>query len=140
MPGLSDSQLAVIRTLVDTAPDAAIRSLDIALSADPRPSQAMAEIRDMISAEAGERRARNLVLAPVARLCPRTDPNFEHDVFPARTLSLLWRALKKADPGQFHAAIAQSTSFDPEEGAPAVFGALTALAAAGLASPKISAA
>jgi hypothetical protein len=132
MPGLSDRQLAVIRTLVDTAPDAAIRSLDSALSADTRPSVAMAEIRDMISAEAGERRARNLVLAPVARLCPRTDPIFEYDVFPARTLSLLWRALKQADPGQFHASIALSASFDPEEGIPEVFNALTALAAAGL--------
>lgn len=132
MPGLSDSQLAVIRTLIDTAPDAAIRSLDSALSADSRPSAAMAAIRDMVSAEAGERRARNLVLSPVAGLCPRTDPMFEHDVYPARTLTLIWRALKQADPGQFHAAVALAAEWDPEEGTPEVFDTLTALAAAGL--------
>ena len=132
MPGLTDSQLAVIRTLVDTAPDAAIRSLDCALSADNRPSGAMAEIRDLVTIEAGERRARNLVFAPVARLCPNTEPPFEYDVFPASTLRVLWRALKQADPGHFHAAIALSENFYVEDGIPEAFTALTALAAAGL--------
>jgi hypothetical protein len=132
MPGLSDSQLAVIRTLIDTAPDAAIRSLDAALSSETRADSAMGAIRDLVSAEAGERRARNLVFGPVTSLCPRTAPAFEHETFPHRTLSMIWRALKVADADRFQAAIAVSATWDIEEPVPEVFSELTAMAAAGL--------
>jgi hypothetical protein len=136
MPGLSDSQLAVIRTLVDTAPDAAIRSLDAALASETRADTAMGAIRDLISAEAGERRARNLVLSPIAALCPRTEPAFEHDAFPYLTLTLIWRALKVADLDRFEAAILASTSWSSDEPIPMVFDELTAMAAAGLRAPE----
>jgi hypothetical protein len=136
MPGLSDSQLAVIRTLIDTAPDAAIRSLDAALASETRADTAMGAIRDLVSAEAGERRTRNLVLAPIASLCPRTERAFEHETFPYRTLSMIWRALKAADPDRFRAAISASTTWGSDEPIPLVFDELTAMAAAGLRQPE----
>ena len=51
MPGLTAQQMTVIRTLIDTAPDSAIRSLDAALASEPVEG-AMAEIRDLVAFEA----------------------------------------------------------------------------------------
>ena len=95
MPGLSDSQLAVIRRLVDTAPDSAIRSLDMALAAETE--GAMAMIRKLVNAEAAERKARAMVFGPVMALCPR-QPTLRHDCFPFKTPVALWKALKTVTP------------------------------------------
>src|SRR5690349_2832675 len=88
MPGLNDSQLAIIRRLVDTAPDAAIRSLGIALSAESE--GAMGMIRDLVSAEAADRKARAMVFGPLMALCPR-QPSLRHDSFPFKTPVALWK-------------------------------------------------
>jgi hypothetical protein len=96
----------------------------------------MGLVRDMVSAEAGERRARNIVLAPLAPLCPATPPAFPHQTFPRRALTLVWRALAKAEPGLFQSAVDQSMNWDPEEGTPETFQALIASAAAGLRAPE----
>ena len=131
MPGLSASQLEVIRTLIDTAPDAAIRSLDMALASE-QGETSMGAIRDLVSLEAGERRARSMVFAPVMPLCPKGEPSFEHETFPVRAPTLIWRALKIAEPGRFHAAMVASVSTPDDAGPPLVFDELTAAAAAGL--------
>ena len=59
----------MITTLIDTAPDSVIRSLDLALVAEVGADGAMAAIRDMVSSEAGERRARRIAFAPLAAMC-----------------------------------------------------------------------
>src|SRR4051794_39098330 len=97
MPGLSDSRLAVIKTLIDAAPDGVVRSLDMALSADSSGGP-MAVIRDLVAAEAAERRARSMTFGPVLRLC--RGPTDRHDVFPQRLPAILWKALKAEQPQQ----------------------------------------
>jgi len=106
MPGLSQSQLRVILSLVEQAPDHAIRSLDMALSNET--VGAMGEIRDLVAAEAGERRARHLAFAPVVPLCPKRHPTLPHERFPSQTLAALWRALKATNPDLI--SICQSVS------------------------------
>src|SRR5436190_17159060 len=98
MPGLLDSRLAVIRTLIDSAPDAVVRNLDIALSADASPG-AMASVRQIVGAEAAERRTRSMAFGPILPLCPRT-PTARHECFPNGTVSQLWKALKTDCPGR----------------------------------------
>lgn len=136
MGGLSDSQLAVIQTLIDSAPDAAIRSLDMALASEPRADTAMSVIRDLVSTEAGERRARGMVFAPVMALCPRSEPAFAQQTFPQRAISLSWQALKAMHSDRVQQAMAASLTWSDDDRAPEVFDELCGLAAEGLQSPE----
>jgi len=136
MGGLSDSQLAVIRTLIDTVPDAAIRSLDMALASEPRADTAMSAIRDLVSSEAGERRARGMVFAPVMALCPRGEPTFAQQTFPARAIALSWQALKDVHGDRVQKAMAASLNWGEQEKPPEVFDDLCGLAAEGLYAPE----
>lgn len=132
MPALSDSQMKIIGALIDTAPDSAIRSLDLALAAEPAGGP-MGEIRDLVSAEAQDRRARNIAFAPLTALCPRAPiPGLR--AFPSRTIVLLWRALKADMPDQVSLAVAESMQWDPESDSPATFDNLCTAAARGLRS------
>jgi hypothetical protein len=134
MSGLSDSQFKVIRTLIDTAPDSAIRSLDTALSTE-HGDGAMGAIRDLVSAEAGERRARLMSFGPLSRLCLSGEPLVPHTVFPARILALLWIALKAEAPQNVAAVMAASAAWSQDEADPAPFDALCVAASAGLRVP-----
>ena len=57
----------------------------------------------MIEAEAGDRRARNMVFAPIAPLCAAAGP-FSGLSFPPRALALIWKALKADYPDEVAAA------------------------------------
>jgi hypothetical protein len=132
MAGLNDSQLAIIRKLVDTAPDTAIRSLGMALAAESE--GAMAMIRDLVGAEAAERKARAMVFGPVMALCPR-QPTARFDCFPLKTPALLWKALKTVDPQAIEAVMAACADWRDDEGDVTPFDDLCAEAAAGLRAP-----
>ncbi len=131
MSALSVKQMHVIRTLIDTAPDGAIRSLDQALSSDVVEG-AMAEIRDLVSFEAAERRTRTLVFMPLVALCPRRAPAIPHKTFPHRVLNLLWAALKAYAPEQAAQAQAAALTWTEESDSLPVLDQLCADAAQGL--------
>jgi len=131
MSALSPKQMAVIRTLIDTAPDSAVRSLDKALTANAVEGP-MAEIRDLVGSEALARKARTLVFLPVAPMCPRVTPPNSHKTFPHRTLALLWTALKGYAPDQISLAEAASRHWTDETDPPEVFDRLCRDAAQGL--------
>jgi hypothetical protein len=131
MPGLTAQQTTVIRTLIDTAPDSAIRSLDAALASEPLEG-AMAEIRDLVAFEAAERKTRTLVFQPLAALCPRKAPVSPHKTFPYKTLVLLWSALRSYAPDQASLAQAACLNWTDESDPPEVFDRLCADAAQGL--------
>jgi len=135
MAVLSASQLQVITTLIDSAPDSAIRSLDMALASEAGTEGPMALIRDMVSSEAGERRARRMTFAPLAGLCGSSGSDGSSKALPGQTLALLWRALKTDLPDQVSLAVATSLHADEEEGAE-VYDALCAAAATGLRKPE----
>ena len=132
MPGLSDSQRAVILTLIDSAPDSAIRSLDLALSAETRTEGPMAAIRDLVSAEAADRRTRGAVFSAFIGLCPTGAPAYPRKTFPSGLIAKLWRALKSAAPGDVAQAPADACEWTVDLPAPHAFHRLFAQAAAGL--------
>lgn len=134
MPGLNPKQSMIIRTLIDSAPDKVIRDLDAALGGEHLDG-AMAQISDMVGAEAAERRTRALVFQPLMGLCPKTPPRAQHKTFPARTPALLWAALKAANPDQTSLACASAMNWTDDGDHPDVFDRLCATAAQGLRDP-----
>ena len=102
-----NDRLGVVRALLETAPDSAVRDLDMALRADT--SAALAPVRAMVRAELSDRGVRDVVLAPVALLCaPRAD-GFKQALFPAGALSRAWRTLKALEPDAVTAAVSNLT-------------------------------
>src|SRR4051812_37478914 len=130
MPGLTESRMSVIRTLIDAAPDSAIRSLDMALSADASEGP-MAVIREMVAAEAEQRRTRSMVFGPIAKLCP-AKATMRHECFPTKVLPTLWKALRADRSEAVAAAIAASQAWKNDEIDPTPFDYLVTQAAAGL--------
>jgi len=132
MAGLTTSQLKIIMTLVETAPDAAIRSLDMALAAEAGADGPMAAIRDLVSAEAGERRARRITFAPLSGMCANSVQDGPRKALPRQTLTLLWKALKSELPDQVSLAVASVMQSGEDEEASPVFDSLCSAAAGGL--------
>src|SRR5512135_311270 len=95
MGQISESRLQRVRGLIERAPDAAVHDLVLALSAGVGHDERLARVQRLVEAEAADRRARNLALEPVAPLCAAAGPMTALS-FPARTLSLIWSALKSA--------------------------------------------
>lgn len=130
MAGVAANKLLMVRKLVETAPDAALRSLELALSGPAGGQGALAAVRGLVEDETAARYVRNSVLAPIVPLCARRDA--EQTSFPPRTLTLLWSALKAQAPQQVEDAAARCNPWDLEEGSPEVFGELCKIAAQGL--------
>ncbi|MFT4252140.1 MAG: hypothetical protein QM608_06630 [Caulobacter sp.] len=132
MPALAAHKLQIIRTLVETAPDAALRSLELAL-ANAGGQGALATVRGMVEDETADRYVRNTILSPIAPLCqPRAE---DLPQFPRRALTLLWRALKAEAPRQVAEGAARCNPWDLDNGAPDVFNELCKIAARGLRDP-----
>src|SRR5215469_14226249 len=111
-----NDRLGVVRGLLETAPDSAVRDLDMALRADT--SAALAPVRAMVRAELSDRGVRNVVLAPVAPLCaPRAD-GFKHALYPAGVLSRGWRALRALEPQTVSEVVSSLTLSTADEGHP----------------------
>ncbi|HEY4031935.1 MAG TPA: hypothetical protein VGM25_16435 [Caulobacteraceae bacterium] len=99
-----NDRLGVVRALLETAPDPAVRDLDMALRADT--SAALAPVRRMVRMELQDRGVRDVVLAPVAPLCAPRPDGFKQALFPAGVLPRLWRALRALEPGRVAEVVA----------------------------------
>jgi hypothetical protein len=128
---MSEVKLALVRGLIEQAPDVAIQSLMMALRADSRHDESLTVVQQMIELEASDRRARNLVFAPVAPLCAPAGP-FTGLSFPPRALTLIWKALKEESPDDVIAAKAMAARWGGPDCTPELFDMLCAAAAAGL--------
>jgi hypothetical protein len=131
MGQISDAKLQLVRGLIELAPDDAVRNLLLALSSDKRHDDGLTRVQELVEAEAGDRRARNLAFAPVAPLCAPPGP-FSGLNFPTRTLSLMWKALKQVAPDETAVAKAQADAWRRNDDPPEVFDTLCARAADGL--------
>jgi hypothetical protein len=92
MPGLSESQTTFLRSVFSAAPDAAVSSLQKALSTEVHQG-AMARVVGLVAEEAADRRVRAAVFGPVMALCRPTKSRALR--FPSRTIPLLWTALRE---------------------------------------------
>jgi hypothetical protein len=120
----------MVRKLVETAPDAALRSLELALSGPAGGQGALAAVRRLIEDETAGRYVRNSVLAPIVPLCAARAA--EQTAFPPRTLALLWAALRAEAPRKVDEATARCNPWDLDQGPPDVFNELCKIAAQGL--------
>src|SRR5215472_16512674 len=112
----TNDRLGVVSALLETAPDSAIRDLDMALRADT--SAALAGVRAMVRAELSGRNVRDVVLAPVAPLCaPRAD-GFKQVLFPSGALSRVWRALRTLEPLTVTEAVSSLALGDEDDSFP----------------------
>src|SRR5689334_15375046 len=112
MPALSERKLDIVRTLVETAPDRVVEGLTAAL-ASASGDTALALVRQIVEAEAGDRQVRNLVLLPIAPMCVGDGRDPQRLVFPARVLGLIWRALKAAAPADIREAQRAFDTYKP---------------------------
>lgn len=129
MTAIAAHKLQIIRMLVETAPDSALRSLEMAL-AGVGATGGLAQVRGLVEGETSERFIRNNVLAPIVPLCAVRAPG--QISFSPRTLPLLWKALKGTAPQRVEEASSKCNPWDLEQGSPEVFDDLCKLAARGL--------
>ncbi len=131
MSQLSDVKVMLVKGLIEQAPDMAIQNLLLALRSDSRHDESLGAVQQMIELEASDRRARNLVFAPIAPLCAIAGP-FSGLSFPPRALTLIWRALKEDCPDDVTAAKAMAARWGGPDCTPELFDMLCGRAAAGL--------
>ncbi|HEY0650492.1 hypothetical protein [Phenylobacterium sp.] len=96
MAALSERKIAIVRTLVEQAPDRVVGSLRLAL-AETGDESALGGVKRLVEAEAADRTLRNTILQPIAPMCVAGGDDPAELTFPARTLSLIWRALKDTE-------------------------------------------
>ena len=135
MGQISEAKLGLVKGLIEQAPDTAIRNLLLALTADGGHDASLTSVQRLVETEADDRRARNLVLAPIAPLCAPKG-TFSGLTFPPRTLSLIWKALKAETPGDVAAAKTLLNDWRDADTSPAIFDELCADTAAGLLLAK----
>ena len=128
---LKDAQISAVKALVDQAPDSAVWALETALKND-QSGGATAVIRDLVNAEAVERRACAEVLSPVMQLCGPPANDLVRLNFPPHVPRRLWRALKETSRSEVEHAVAAWLGRAWSETSPPVFDKLCARAAKGL--------
>ena len=132
MSALSERKIAIVRTLVESAPDRVVGSLRQAL-AETVDTGALGGVKRLVEVEVHERTLRNTVLQPVAPMCVGAGHDPHRLTFPSRTLALLWRGLRAADDDELISVVRNLV--EDNAAAHAVVAAedkLTALTAAGL--------
>lgn len=130
MAAIAANKLLMVRKLVETAPDAALRSLELALAGPAGGQGALATVRGLVEDEVAARYVRNSVLAPIVPLCAAREAG--QTAFPPRTLTLLWAALRQQAPKKVEEAAARCNPWDLEQGPPDVFDELCKVASCGL--------
>lgn len=96
MAALTERKIKIVRSLVENAPDRVVGSLRQAL-ADTADESALGGVRRLVEFEVLDRTLRNTILGPVAPMFVGAGDNPRVLTFPARALSLLWRALRQAE-------------------------------------------
>ena len=131
MAALSERKLDIVRTLVESAPDAVVEGLREALAAAGGDA-ALASVREIVGLEANDRHLRNAVLGPLAPMFVGDGADPLRLTFPIRTAGLLWRGLKALAPAFVRNAEVALYSDQTDSGAAEQFDRLLRLAAKGV--------
>ena len=131
MAALSERKIAIVRTLVETAPDKVVGGLQAAL-AETASDSALGGVRRLVEAEFRDRSLRNIILQPIAPMCVGGGDDPRKLTFPSRALALIWRGLRAS-----HGDLIEQVRLDLDDHAPvhtlmAAFDELGVAAAAGL--------
>lgn len=129
MSGLSAAQLSALQGVIAQTPDAAIARLERSL-AEEAGLAALKPVRDIVRAEAEDRRARAAVFAPLLPLCRGRAG--EGPAFPVDTPARLWLALKAHSPAVVQAVLDFERRVRPPEDAVQLLDMLCRDAAKGL--------
>lgn len=126
MSAIPDAKLGLVRRLVETAPDSAVRSLVAALAGAT--DGGLSIVRDLVRDEAAQRALRAAVLMPV--LGAGRTVTMEVARFDAARLGRVWAAVRRRDP-ELSARVRDSyDALRPGDPAPLVFDELCLAAAA----------
>jgi hypothetical protein len=97
MDSLSERKVAIVRTLVESAPDAVVGSLQRTLAEAGRDGL-LAPVRRLVEDEARDRLLRNTILQPIVPLFAGDGSGMVSLAFPPKALSALWSGLKTLAP------------------------------------------
>jgi hypothetical protein len=127
MVALSVEKRQIVQSVIEAAPDSAVRSLELALASVGAGDGLLNGVRALVEIEASDRIVRNTVLAPIVALCQVREAGALS--FPAQTKARLWRGLKVIEPDLVVDATARCNTWDRESLPPAPFDGLCAAAA-----------
>lgn len=96
MSALSERKIAIVRTLVESAPDRVVGSLRQALAETPDAS-ALGGVKRLVEVEVFDRTLRNTILQPIAVMCAGAGDDPHRLTFPSRVLGLLWRGVRNIE-------------------------------------------
>lgn len=133
MTALSERNIAIVRTLVETAPDRVVGNLRLAL-AETAEDSALGGVRRLVETELSDRTLRNSILQPVVPMFVGGGDNARTLTFPSRALALLWRGLKVAEGPAITQAGADADDMEPVSVVQAGYDHLIAIAATHLRS------
>lgn len=131
MPALTERKIAIVRALVETAPDAIVGNLQKAL-AETTDESALGGVRRLVETEIRDRTLRNTILRPVAPMFVGGGNDPRALTFPSRALALLWRGLKAMEGPAIAQACALAEEQVPAQVLMASYDNLVAIAAANL--------
>jgi hypothetical protein len=143
MVALSDRKIEIVKTLVESAPDRIVGGLQRAL-AESVGDTVLANVRQLVEAEAHDRVLRNALFQPVAPLFVGDGRDPHSLQFPAQAFVHIWRGVKASAAPQVQAAVnalaAVEKAIAGEQRPPdtsAVFDAVVRQAAAGLRASEL---
>jgi len=120
MPGLTESQGKIVRSIVQTVPDAGLGQLTSVLSAQMG-EHTMADVRDIVMMEMKDRKVRAIVFSPFLSLCTKNRPDRAQSRFPFALPTLLWNALTDRAPKLMMQARDMASRWESEDLLPYIF-------------------
>lgn len=120
MPGLTESQGKIVRSIVQTVPDSGLGQLTAVLSAQMG-EHTMADVRDIVMVEMKDRKVRAIVFSPILSLCTKNQPGKSQSRFPFALPTLLWNALTDRAPKLMAQARDMAARWESEDLLPYIF-------------------
>lgn len=136
MTALPERKIAIVRTLVQSAPDKVVGSLRQALS-DASANSALYDVKQVVETEVVERTLRNTILQPIAPMCVGAGDHPHRLTFPSRVLGLVWRGLRAVASETIDLARDAVEDLEPAHVIQEAYDKLTAAAAAGVRNREI---
>lgn len=132
MGQLTETRLAGVRTLIQSAPDHVVRGLEAVLTTGSERSDAMRLVQRLVVGEMADRKACSTVFFPLVPLCTPIRPGFPGVHFRSAALARLWRALAQDAPREVEEATFAANDPDIASLSIPLYDELCVKAAAGL--------